>query len=147
MVLPSLVLLIHLVATCFMAGLIWFVQVVHYPLFLNVGSEHFTSYEREHCRLTTFVVGPAMIVESVTGVLLFYLFDFGNLVTINLVFIALIWFSTYAVQVPAHSKLSIAFDIATHARLVNSNWLRTFLWSVRVLVVGILMAEFTISAV
>ena len=31
-------------ATWFMAGLHWFVQVVHYPLFADVGTERFIAY-------------------------------------------------------------------------------------------------------
>ena len=33
-----LLLLLHAGATFFMCGLIWFVQIVHYPLFAQVGS-------------------------------------------------------------------------------------------------------------
>ncbi|MCK6525129.1 hypothetical protein L6R49_27300, partial [Myxococcota bacterium] len=33
----TLLLLIHAAATWFMVGLIWFVQIVHYPLFSAVG--------------------------------------------------------------------------------------------------------------
>lgn len=34
-------LYLHAGATLFMTGLIWFVQVVHYPLFLRVGEGNF----------------------------------------------------------------------------------------------------------
>ena len=34
-----LLLLLHAAATLFMTGLIWFVQVVHYPLFARVGED------------------------------------------------------------------------------------------------------------
>ncbi len=37
----ELLLLGHVGATLFMVGLIWFVQVVHYPLFGHVGGEGF----------------------------------------------------------------------------------------------------------
>jgi hypothetical protein len=57
------VLLAHLAATLFMVGVIWFVQVVHYPLFSRAGSEKFAIYSEAHSRLTTYVVGPPMLVE------------------------------------------------------------------------------------
>ena len=38
------VLLAHAAATLFMVGLIWFVQVVHYPLFARVGPDAFVPY-------------------------------------------------------------------------------------------------------
>jgi hypothetical protein len=62
------VLLAHLAATLFMIGVIWFVQVVHYPLFSRVGPEKFSLYSEAHSRLTTYVVGPPMLVgKGITG--------------------------------------------------------------------------------
>ena len=66
----KLILLMQVFATLFMVGLIWFVQIVHYPLYANVGREQFPEYEALHNRMTTWVVGPAMLVELVTAVLL-----------------------------------------------------------------------------
>ena len=57
------VLLANLGATLFMVCVIWFVQVVHYPLFSRVGGEAFAPYSEAHSRPTTYVVGPPMIVE------------------------------------------------------------------------------------
>lgn len=37
MELPGALLLVHAAATWAMVGLVWFVQVVHYPLFAQVG--------------------------------------------------------------------------------------------------------------
>ena len=56
------VLLANLSTTLFMVGVIWFVQVVHYPLFSRVGGEGFALYSKAHSRLTTYV-GPPMLVE------------------------------------------------------------------------------------
>ena len=63
-------LLIQDAATLFMVGLIWFVQIVHYPLFSRVGEEAFQRYETDHQRLTTWVVGPPMLAEFATAILL-----------------------------------------------------------------------------
>lgn len=41
-------LITHAAATLWMTGLIWFVQVVHYPLFALVGSTGFAAYESAH---------------------------------------------------------------------------------------------------
>ena len=41
-------LLVHVVATLVMTGLIWFVQIVHYPLMAKVGRADFAEYERLH---------------------------------------------------------------------------------------------------
>ncbi len=130
----NLLLLIHLAATLVMVGLIWFVQVVHYPLFDQVGRADFRRYEEMHQRLTTLVVAPPMLAEAVTSVLLLWLrptvVPIGA-VGIGLLLVGTIWASTFFWQVPAHAKLSRAFDAGTHRRLVRSNWLRTVAWSVR----------------
>ena len=70
--LPRLLLLSHFAATLFMIGVIWFVQVVHYPLFAKTGSADFRSYEQLHTSLTTWVVAPPMLVEGITALLLFW---------------------------------------------------------------------------
>src|SRR4051794_17906237 len=64
--------LVHLAATSAMAGIIWFVQVVHYPLFGRVGNDAFCDYESAHRRLTTIVVGPTMVLELATGAILLW---------------------------------------------------------------------------
>ena len=46
----AVLLVVHLAATAAMCGLIWFVQVVHYPLFAGVGDDGFTAYEQRHQR-------------------------------------------------------------------------------------------------
>jgi hypothetical protein len=61
------VLLIHALVTWFMTGLIWFVQVVHYPLMAAVGSPGFAAYEAAHSRRTTWVVAPVMLAEAATA--------------------------------------------------------------------------------
>lgn len=41
-------LLIILLAAAFMAGLSWFISVVHYPLFARVGTPEWTDYHAAH---------------------------------------------------------------------------------------------------
>ena len=59
----------ELVSALFMTGLIWFVQVVHYPLFAKV-SGTYPAYQAEHMARTTWVVAVPMLVELGAGVLL-----------------------------------------------------------------------------
>ena len=58
-----LVLLLQLLTTLAMFGLIWFVQIVHYPLFVRVGEPGFRDYAGLHATRTTYVVAPLMLVE------------------------------------------------------------------------------------
>lgn len=123
-------LLAHAAATLALAGLVWFVQVVHYPLFARVPGDAFTAYELEHGRRTTWVVAPLMAVEALTAVAL-VLVEPGALTVIGVALIVGIWASTFLVQVPCHRVLSRGWDAAAHRRLVRTNWLRTVLWSAR----------------
>jgi hypothetical protein len=50
---------------------------------------------------------------------------------LGLTLLAGIWASTFFLQVPCHLKLSTGWDAATHRFLVQSNWIRTVLWTAR----------------
>lgn len=133
---------LHLASTFYMVGLIWFVQVVHYPLFAAVGEDKFVAYEDHHQRLTTWVVGPGMLIELVTGVLLALAAAYGRSATIlwaSMGLLAVIWLSTALIQIPYHRQLSSGFDASAHQRLVRSNWLRTVAWTVRGVLILVLV--------
>jgi uncharacterized membrane protein len=137
MISTVLLLSIHLVATAMMAGLIWFVQIVHYPLFAAVGPDRFVAYEVAHQRRTAFVVGPPMAVEGVTALIVLFAAPEGLGWALPLVgagLLAVIHASTVFLQVPAHAALAESADQATIDRLVRTNWIRTFGWSARTVV-------------
>jgi hypothetical protein len=122
-----------------MLGVIWFVQVVHYPLFAKTGRADFRSYEQRHTSLTTWVVAPPMLVEGITALLLFWFRPTGVStwqLSIELAILAIIWLSTSLFQVPCHNVLSQGFEPVVHQRLVRTNWIRTAAWSLRGLLVG-----------
>ena len=130
--------LAHLASTLFMMGVIWFVQVVHYPLLDRIAPHDFPKYEQAHTRLTTWVVGPPMLAELVSGVLLLWVRPIGVsslLAVAGVALLAVIFCSTQFIQVPCHARLSQAFDPAVHRRLVRTNWVRTVAWSLRGLLV------------
>ena len=127
-------LALHALATLMMAGLIWFVQLVHYPLFPFVGASNFVRYEREHNRRVTWIVAPLMGLESITAVALVILVDGATmhlLAIAGLLLVAVIWASTAFLQVPCHRKLSTGCDPSAARRLVTTNWLRTLAWTAR----------------
>lgn len=130
------ILLIHAMSTLMMTGLIWFVQIVHYPLMAKVGHEEFVQYEQAHTRSTTWVVGPLMIAELLSSLYLLAQSDRDVILLPLLGLIALggIWGSTLLLQIPAHRILEQRFDQKVHARLVQTNWIRTVLWSLRSLI-------------
>ena len=132
--LDLVIFLANLAATWFMCGLIWFVQVVHYPAFCDVGGAGFAAYHARHTRQTTLIVLGPMIVEGITAVMLAarptpWLPPAGA--WSGLVLVAVIWASTFTLQVPMHRLLGGGFDEAPHRRLCRTNWIRTSAWSAR----------------
>ena len=128
------IFLVHLASTLLMVGVIWIVQVVHYPLFASVGAGGWAAYEAAHQSRITLVVGPLMIAELVTAVWL--VLDRPAAlpawaVLLGAALVGLIWASTAFVQVPLHAALGGPFDADAHARLVATNWIRTAGWTLR----------------
>lgn len=128
------IFLIHAGATLFLVGLIWTIQIVHYPLFGSVGADDYAAYQTSHMSRITYVVAPVMLAELLTA---FY-FAFVSYEPINpiyfrvgLAFVLIIWASTVFVQSPIHGKLAQNFDAGLVRRLVLTNWIRTFLWTLR----------------
>lgn len=124
------ILLLNLAATWFMCGLIWFVQIVHYPLFIYADKSHWVVFHGAHQRKTTRVVAFPMLVELSTSLLLPLVYPGeATLVWTALAANLFIWILTYLVQIPQHHKiLNAELSIS---RLVYSNWSRTLLWSLR----------------
>ena len=130
----DVLLALHAFATIMMAGLIWFVQLVHYPLFPFVGASDFVRFEREHTRRVTWIVAPLMSLEALTAIALVAVADgvaIRALTIVGALLVAIIWASTAFVQVPCHRRLSAGFDPPTARRLVATTWLRTLAWTVR----------------
>ena len=127
------VLLTHAFTTLAMVGLIWFVQIVHYPLMARVGEAQFQAYEHAHTARTTWVVAPLMLAELASAAMLVPLMgrEAMPLTVSGLLALGLIWGSTFLLQVPAHRRLLGGFDARAHRCLVGTNWVRTVLWSLR----------------
>ena len=129
----SWILNLHAATTLAMAGLIWFVQVVHYPLFADVDESAFRSYAAQHVRRTGFVVAPLMLTECATATWLTIQPATGTAVLSYIGFglLLLAWLSTALLQVPCHRRLENGKDLATIQRLVATNWIRTVAWTGR----------------
>lgn len=135
----TLLLAAHAVVTLFMTGLIWFVQVVHYPLFARVGTADFACYGQHHTRRTAWVVGGPMLLEFGLACVLAWAMD-GFLTWCGLGLLVIIWLSTAIWQIPMHRRLELGFDQLSHRRLVWSNWARTVAWSLRGVLATVMLA-------
>jgi hypothetical protein len=136
--------LAQLATTLPLVGLIWFVQVVAYPLFALVGPAEFVRYHHAHSNLITFLVGPLMLLEL--GAACVWVADTDGVASrpvavAGLALVLLAWAVTGLVSVPQHALLGQGFDARAHALLVTSNWLRTFAWSGRGMMLLALLAR------
>jgi uncharacterized membrane protein len=139
---PRIVILLHLIATVFMTGVIWIIQILHYPLFNMIGRENFVAYEAAHTNLITVVVMPAMLLELILTAMIFFAPPASipsSLNWLNAVLLGVIWFSTAFLQVPQHSILSSGFDEKAYRMLVNSNWIRTVAWSAKAVIATVMV--------
>ncbi len=138
-------LLANLLVTSALTGLIWTIQIVHYPLFAQVGSDGFVAYEQAHSFRISTLVGPLMGVEFVCALLIVWrrppgvsmLMAWGALVVLLIVHIG-----TVAFSVPAHNVLGGGFSAAAHRRLVQTNWIRTLGWTTRACLGAYMISRF-----
>lgn len=124
---------IHLASTAVMTGVIWFVQLIHYPWFHDVPADRFTAYHAKYTRAVGMIVGPAMTIEFATALALLFFSDASLrlMYATGLGLLIVIWLSTALLQVPCHTRLAGGYDERIHRKLVSTNWIRTAGWSAR----------------
>ena len=125
-------LLTCLGSTLFMTGLIAFVQVVHYPLFLRVDASGFPAYHAEHTRKTTFVVLVPMLLELLSSFTMLFAspphVPFW-LPCAGFAAVSITWLTTGFISVPIHERLGVQGHKPEHIKaLVATNWLRFAAW-------------------
>jgi hypothetical protein len=117
-----------------MAGIVWFVQLVHYPLLARVGPDRFRETARSNLLRTAAVAGVPMTVEGAGALLLVARPPSGvprPWAWLGLGLLLGIWASTCLREIPRHRALLRGFDPRVHRALVAGNWRRTALWSLR----------------
>ena len=132
------VLLVCLVAASFMAGLSWFVGVVHYPLFAGVGPDGWGDYHRRHSDRTTWVVLPPMLAELVTAAWLVVdtpLGVSGAAAAAGLALAAATWVLT-AGAAALHGRIGDPLDPRAHRALLLVHHTRTACWSTHAVLVA-----------
>lgn len=115
--------MVELVVSFGLVVLIWLIQLLHYPSFRFIDQSKFTQFARFHGTRISYIVIPLMLLELALGLY------FHHLVII-LILIS-IWLSTFLLQVPSHQKLTKEYSLEQIERLISTNWIRTFLWSLK----------------
>ena len=122
--------LFHFTICLILSGLIWVIQIVHYPSFKYISIKNFDLFCEFHVRSISFIVFPLMFLELITAVLLL-IFSPSSLTIINIIILGLIWLSTILLSVPIHRKLQSGYNIDSINKLIKTNWPRTIFWTFR----------------
>lgn len=138
-----LLLLLNFAAAAYLTGLIWTVQVVHYPSFGLVPKEAWEAFHAAHTRRMSHVVLAPMVVELGLAIWLAWAGRTvlpGEAGWWSLALVLLTWAATFFISVPFHNRLASGFDYIAIDGLTRTNWLRTVLWTVRAGLLGWLLA-------
>jgi L-cystine uptake protein TcyP (sodium:dicarboxylate symporter family) len=134
---------LDLVVTSILVGLIWTIQLVHYPSFNYIDSQTYKSFQSFHVNAITPLVAPLMIIEMLFYVLSlkfdFYLKKIHYIIIFTL--LMTIWLCTAFVSVPLHNALQTGKDSILISRLVGTNWIRTFAWTLKLFLMIIWQKE------
>ena len=134
-----LLLLLNFAAAAYLTGLIWTVQVVHYPSFGLVPKEAWAAFHAAHTRRMGQVVLAPMVVELGLALGLAWA---GRAALPSgagwwsLALVLLIWAATFLISVPFHNRLAQGYDYIAIDGLIRTNWLRTLAWTVRTGLLG-----------
>ena len=133
-------LITHLIATSVMVGVIWIIQLVHYPSFHFIELNQYTTFQRFHMSRISYVVIPAMLTELFTLILIIISMDqVDPIILASALLLTVIWLMTAVFFSGVHQKLTLGYDKAVVEKLVKLNWGRTLLWTVRLLLVSIVI--------
>ncbi|MBC8166117.1 MAG: hypothetical protein H7Y20_09630 [Bryobacteraceae bacterium] len=121
---------LEMAATFYLTGVIWVIQLVHYPMLGKVG-ETFDDCQKFHLSRMGMVVAIPMLTEGFCASFLLAQQVSNPLKQVGFALLVVIWASTFLLQVPQHHSLDCGFDRRVHSRLVDTNWIRTIAWTAR----------------
>lgn len=128
---------LHLVVTSAMAGVIWMVQIVHYPSFFYVDVNKYKPFQNFHMSGIGFIVGPLMGVELITGAMLLIIYKFSNIYFFSSMLLLVgIWLTTAVVFTRIHNKLLNGYNEKLIHDLIRFNWSRTIMWTTRLVLLS-----------
>ncbi|WP_375417303.1 hypothetical protein [uncultured Hymenobacter sp.] len=135
----KLLLLFNFGLAAVLTGLIWTIQLVHYPSFGLVGKAEFIRFHAAHTARMGYLVAPLMVLELGLSLWLAGAARHSALAgpaAWALALVGLIWAVTFFISVPFHNRLAAGFDYIAIDGLTRTNWLRTLAWTTRLLVLG-----------
>ena len=92
---------LNLAVSLALLGLIWTIQLVHYPSFGYVSHENFVAFERFHSQRISLLVIPLMLTELALAALLLVLSAYSYQYILCALAVLGIWLSTFFSACPA----------------------------------------------
>jgi len=110
--------------------LIWIVQLVIYPSFHYYSEEQLKQWHSVYKVQISIVVLPLMVGQL--GLYIYTVCIAASVTSVlMLALVCMIWLSTFLVSVPLHDKIENVVNTTTYRkRLVTTNWIRTVLWTI-----------------
>lgn len=125
---------IHAAATWWLVGLIWTIQIVHYPSFDLVEPTRYSEFQQKHSEMMGWLISVPWLVEGICVLAIFLLAPDRTtrvIATLGGILELVIIAVTITKSVPAHEALSNGFVQQAHEDLVSTNWWRTIGWTLR----------------
>ena len=129
----ELLFTINFIATSVMVGVIWVIQLLHYPSFHFIYEKKYVEFQHFHMQRISLIVIPAMLAELASALLLAYIFRSSMIIVLLFILLA-IWALTFIFFTNMHQKLTNGYDSTIVDRLIQINWSRTILWSLRLII-------------
>ena len=116
-----------------MVGIIWVIQLLHYPAFHFIKESDYVEFQHFHMQRISFIVVPVMILELFSAFMLVYYLRYNPLI-LCLIILLVIWLITFVFFTKLHQSLLDGYDKKIVDKLVKINWSRTILWSLRLII-------------
>ena len=124
---------VHFISTSLMVGIIWVIQLLHYPAFHFIKEIDYVEFQHFHMQRISFIVVPVMILEFFSAFILAYYIQ-SDLLILCLGILIVIWLVTFVFFTKLHQRLLNGYDKSIVDKLVQINWSRTILWTFRLII-------------
>ena len=126
--------LIQIITNSILIGILIITQIISYPSLSSIDKSYFEKYHKNYVNKISYVVIPFMLIELFS--LLYLTYHISDLFMIkSLLILMTIWLFTFICIVPLHNSLSNKRSIDNINSLINYNWFRTILWTIKLVII------------
>ena len=127
--------MIHIISTSIMVGVIWVIQLVHYPSFKYVNESDYIIFQKYHMSNISNIVFPVMFTELITALIILFFGEKSLFFVLSLICLFLIWVMTGVLFTKYHSILKEGKDLTIIEKMIKANWIRALLWTMRLIMI------------